>query len=95
MAILILSKADMRHKNRVRLSPNNPIAPRDVLDFLQDKPVTILHQAGIRCIHDYLKDPQRAVDDYAGVKEMELTYGTQAPYLWLGKYFHLILQRDD
>jgi len=88
-------KADMRHKNRVRLSPNNPITPKQVLDHLQDKPVTVLHQAGIRCIHDYLKDPQRAINDYAGVKEMELAYGRQQPYLWLGKYFHLILQRDE
>lgn len=88
-------KADMQHRNRVRLSPNNPLSPAAVLQHLSHLPVTIVSEAGIRCIHDYLKDPQRAVDDYQGVKEMELMYGQQHPYKWLGKYFHIIARKHN
>jgi S-adenosylmethionine-dependent methyltransferase len=87
-------KAGMQVKNRVRLSPNNALDPRHVLDRLDNLPVTVIHKAGIRCFHDYLRDPNKQVSHYQQLKEMELTYGKQEPYLWLGKYFHIIVQKQ-
>ena len=86
-------KADLKNKNTVRLNPNNSVEPKAVLVHLQCLPVNLVHRAGIRCIHDYMKHPDMQISHYQQVKEMEITYGTKEPYLWLGKYFHLIVQR--
>lgn len=87
-------KSDMQNKNTVRLNPNNALVPKDILTYFTGLPVRIIHQAGIRCIHDYLKDPQMQTTHFEDLKEMELTYGRKEPYMWLGKYFHIILKRD-
>lgn len=87
-------KADMQGKNRVRLSPNNALFPELVIAYVQGLPVTIVNKAGIRCFHDYLKDPQLRESHYEQLKQAEIDYGCQEPYLWLGKYFHLIVQKD-
>jgi S-adenosylmethionine-dependent methyltransferase len=84
----------MKVKNRVRLSPNNALVPQSVLSFLAGQPVKIIHKAGIRCFHDYLKNPDMQQSHYQQLKQMEITYGSQEPYLWLGKYFHIILQKS-
>jgi S-adenosylmethionine-dependent methyltransferase len=83
----------MRVKNQVRLSPNNALEPQVVLDKLSTLPADIIHQAGIRCIHDYLKQPDMQQSHYQQLKQMEITYGSQQPYMWLGKYFHIILRK--
>ena len=88
-------KADLKNKNTVRLNPNNALNPRDVIGHLKNLPIDMVHQAGIRCIHDYLKEPDMQHNRYEEVKEMELTYGTKEPYLWLGKYFHIILKKKS
>jgi S-adenosylmethionine-dependent methyltransferase len=87
-------KADMQGKNRVRLSPNNALFPEVVIGYLQSLPVTIVNKAGIRCFHDYLKDRQLRDSHYEKIKQAEIEYGCQEPYLWLGKYFHIIVQKD-
>jgi S-adenosylmethionine-dependent methyltransferase len=87
-------RADMQGKNRVRLSPNNALFPEVVIEYLQGLPVTIINKAGIRCFHDYLKDPQLRESHYEQLKQAEKDFGCQEPYLWLGKYFHLIVQKD-
>ena len=84
-------KAGMKHKNTVRLNPNNSLSPKEVIQALQDLQLDIVHRAGIRCIHDYLKQPDIQTSRYDEVKEMEIAYGDKEPYLWLGKYFHLIV----
>ncbi|MFT4993130.1 MAG: S-adenosylmethionine-dependent methyltransferase [Paraglaciecola sp.] len=83
----------MRVKNQVRLSPNNALEPQIVLNKLSTLPAEIIHQAGIRCIHDYLKQPDMQQSHYQQLKQMEITYSSQHPYLWLGKYFHIILRK--
>ena len=87
-------KQGMQVKNRVRLSPNNPLRPKDVIDFLHQQKVTMTSMAGIRCIHDYLKDPTMQQSHYEQLKDAELAYGDKEPFMWLGKYFHIIMRRD-
>ncbi len=82
----------MPRKNNVRLNPNNALPVQDVLAKLAEFPVEIIHTAGIRCFHDYLKIKQQQVDDYDKLKQLEMLYGLQAPYKWLGKYFHIIVR---
>ena len=80
----------MKVKNQVRLNPNNPQKPQDILAFLATQPLQVVHRAGIRCFHDYLKEKSQQQSHYAQIKRLELSYGDQHPYMWLGKYFMVI-----
>ena len=83
----------MTNKNTVRLNPNKPLVPEEVLAFLQRLGCEVVHQAGIRCIHDYMRDRNMQITHYDQLLNAELTYGTQSPYKWLGRYFHVIVRK--
>ncbi|MGJ8681481.1 methyltransferase [Paraglaciecola sp.] len=83
----------MQVKNRVRLTPNNPLKPKDVLAHYVSLPLTIVHKAGIRCFHDYLRDLDKQEKLYEELKKLEIKYGSQEPYMWLGKYFQIIAKK--
>ncbi|MBU3002724.1 methyltransferase [Paraglaciecola arctica] len=83
----------MVNKNIVRLSPNNPQKPKVVLAKLAELPIEVLKTAGIRCFHDYLKQPEKQTSEYQQLKQLEIQYGSIEPYLWLGKYFLIIAQK--
>lgn len=87
-------ESGLHNKNTVRLNPNNALYPQDVISALNKLGCSIVHTAGIRCIHDYLKQPEMQTERYQELLEMELKYGVQNPYKWLGKYFHVIIQKD-
>mgnify|MGYP001033253448 FL=1 len=84
----------MTAKNIVRLSPNNPQKPKIILSQLENLPVKIIKKAGIRCFHDYLKQTEKQTSEYDQLKQLEIKYGSTEPYLWLGKYFLVIAQKD-
>ena len=84
----------MKVKNQVRLSPNNPQKPQLILEHIADTDLKVIHKAGIRCFHDYLKDKNQQLSHYEQIKRLEIQYGDQHPYLWLGKYFMLIGQKS-
>lgn len=84
----------MMTKNIVRLSPKNPQKPKAILSHLNTLPVQVVKQAGIRCFHDYLKQPEKQTSDYEQLKRLEIEYGSTEPYLWLGKYFLIISQKE-
>ncbi|MCC2615517.1 methyltransferase domain-containing protein [Aestuariibacter halophilus] len=88
-------EAGMPTKNTVRMNPTNAVDPLAVIDYLGSQPVTIVHQAGIRCIHDYMSVKDRQECDFDKLVTMERKYGRQEPYQWLGKYYHIIVQRRD
>jgi S-adenosylmethionine-dependent methyltransferase len=85
----------MKSKNIVRLSPNNPQKPKEVLSHLNAFPVQVLKKAGIRCFHDYLKQIEKQNENYDQLKQLEIQYGSTEPYLWLGKYFLIIAQKNN
>ena len=84
----------MKTKNIVRLSPNNPQKPRDILSYLNTLPLQLIKQVGIRCFHDYMKDIDKQVSQYEQLKSLEIKYGSIEPYMWLGKYFMVISQKE-
>lgn len=83
----------MTSKNIVRLSPKNPQKPKVIISQLESLPVKVIKQAGIRCFHDYLKQPEKQTSEYEQLKHLEIQYGSTEPYLWLGKYFLIIAQK--
>jgi S-adenosylmethionine-dependent methyltransferase len=84
----------MLSKNTVRLSPKNSQKPKAILSQLETLPIQIVKKAGIRCFHDYLKQPEKKISEYEQLKQLEIQYGSTEPYLWLGKYFLIIAQKD-
>lgn len=85
-------KKGMQVKNQVRLNPKSPIQPKWLLSQLQRQGLEISSFAGIRCFHDYLKDPLHNQQEWEDLLAFELQYGGQEPYCFLGKYFHVLAQ---
>lgn len=86
-------QADLQVKKTVRLSPHHPQAPAQVLAWAEAAGFKRVHYSGVRCIHDYLRDPKR--DQWAPqLMALELEYSTQSPYRELGRYQHFILQQQ-
>lgn len=87
-------KNGMQQKNTVRLNPNNSLYPKDVLALLDELGLRVVHQAGIRCFHDYLKEADMRESRYDELLDMEIAFGSQSPYMWLGRYFHIIATKS-
>lgn len=86
-------KQGLPARNTVRLNPHNAQKPADLLEYIQQHThLTILSSNGIRCIHDYMLDKSRIEPQYDSLFALELEYGAMAPYKYLGKYFHVMLQ---
>lgn len=83
----------MKVKNQVRLNPNNPQKPNDVIDHARQLGFEVEKMAGIRCFHDYMKDKPADDAQFNQLVELERLYMFQAPYCYLGKYFYLLLKK--
>ncbi|MDG1814721.1 MAG: methyltransferase domain-containing protein [Glaciecola sp.] len=87
-------KKGLKVKKKVRLNPQQPLSVQPVLTYLQEKSdVKVIHEAGIRCIHDYMRNIEHQTMHYSALVEAEKKYSTQPPYKWLGKYFHIVIQK--
>lgn len=74
------------------LTPQSPQSAPDVLAWLEKNELDVTQVTGIRCLHDYL---------YPGVKiepgtllSLERELGRQEPYKWLGRYIHVVAERN-
>ncbi|AXR06511.1 methyltransferase [Salinimonas sediminis] len=85
----------MKVKNQVRLNPDNALAPREVIHHVTQAGFEIAAQSGIRCFHDYMQHKPDNDEVFAQLLALERQYGQQAPFCWLGKYFHLMLRKPD
>lgn len=87
--------AGMNIRNQVKLNPHNAQRPSEIINYIEShfSNYDIEHMAGIRCFHDYLHDRSKQVDEYEQVLALEMKYAKQVPYMWLGKYFHLIIKK--
>lgn len=84
----------MKVKNQVRLNPQQPLSPQTVVEWLPPLGLEILKQRGIRCFHDYMRDKHMLESHYNELLELERQYNQQAPFMWMGKYFHLWLKKS-
>ena len=83
----------MPSKNTVRLNPHNAQEPKTIIKYMSQRgDCDIVSTRGLICIHDYMNDPQKQRDLYTQLVEMEIKYGSQEPYKWLGKYFHMLIK---
>ncbi|MBT1451976.1 methyltransferase domain-containing protein [Glaciecola sp. XM2] len=84
----------MKVRNVVRLNPHNPQSPASVLEHLAKRDdISIELSAGIRCFHDYMRDPSMQSNRFDELLALEKQYGAQTPYKWLGKYFYIRVRK--
>lgn len=73
------------------LTPGNPLFPEQVQGWVSDAGMQTKTQSGIRVFHDYVTTPRGGNEVPKDIIEMELRYSQKEPYLWLGRYIHLLL----
>ena len=83
----------MKVKNQVRLNPNNPLVPAEVISHAESLGFTVNAVTGIRCFHDYMRERQLTDAEFEALVALEKQYMNKAPYCWLGKYMHLMLEK--
>ena len=74
------------------LTPGNPIYPEQVKKWVGEAAMKVKSLSGIRVFHDYVTTQRGGNGVPEDVVEMELKYSQREPFLWLGRYIHLILE---
>ncbi|QZN92005.1 methyltransferase domain-containing protein [Idiomarina abyssalis] len=84
----------LKVKKTVRLSPQNPVVPEKVDDYLKDNKLKVRQKTGVRCFHDYLRN----LDDQQRFNELlslEMKYNQTSPYRELGRYQHWLIEKPN
>jgi S-adenosylmethionine-dependent methyltransferase len=76
------------------LTPRNPLYPSQVDQWVNASGLNVKVKSGIRVFHDYVTTPRGGNGVAEDVVEMELRYSQREPYLWLGRYIHLVLTNE-
>jgi len=76
------------------LTPISPLDPVDVYGWLEAAGFNIISKTGIRVVNDYLNRDLQASRSYEDILHMEKLLCRQEPYLSLGRYIHVIAQKQ-
>lgn len=79
-------------RKTVSLSPQHPLIPSEVINWCEAAGFQLLSKTGVRCFHDYLREPSMQQSHFKQLLALELQYNRQEPYASLGKYVHLLLR---
>ncbi|WP_258806759.1 methyltransferase domain-containing protein [Pseudidiomarina sp. CB1] len=88
-------EADLQVKKRVRMSPQQPIAPAAMDLWLKEHKLMVLQRTGVRCFHDYLREPEQGKQHFEQLLRLELQYNQQQPFASLGRYQHWQITHAD
>jgi S-adenosylmethionine-dependent methyltransferase len=86
--------ADFKVKKKVSLSPQNPLEPLQVEQWVQQAGFSLISKTGVRCFHDYLRDRNQQQSHFQQLLALELLYNQQEPYASIGRYTHLLLRKQ-
>lgn len=79
---------------RGSLTPAHPVEPQTIDQWLQGSPLKKLCESGIRVFSDYIFDKELRKKNHSDIIEMELQFSRQQPYVHLGRYIHLLMQKE-
>ncbi|UIN01958.1 tRNA uridine 5-oxyacetic acid(34) methyltransferase CmoM [Yersinia ruckeri] len=85
-----LATPDVKRRRRRSLSPQYPLDPPKVYGWLEQMGMTISGKTGMRVFHDYLKNKQQQVEEFAELLALEQRYCRQEPFISLGRYVHVM-----
>lgn len=86
-------QAGMQKKKRRTLSPDRPLEPQLVYNWLHEMQMKTIGKSGVRVFHDYTQNKQQQQQDFAALLELELRYCRQEPFVSLGRYIHVMAQK--
>lgn len=75
------------------LTPDNPLVPEQVRDWLEQADMQIVASSGVRTFVDFMHRPTRDKMSFEDLLEMELRYSTEEPFRSLARYIHIIARR--
>ncbi|CAM2885151.1 tRNA uridine 5-oxyacetic acid(34) methyltransferase CmoM [Vibrio rarus] len=86
----------MPYRKRFKLQPQKGLLPYDVYQWLEDVGLSICGKSGIRAFNDYIGFTQY-VGDYSqqDVMQLERQLCRTEPYLSLGRYIHVWVQKKQ
>ncbi|MEY4922774.1 MAG: protein smtA [Pseudomonadota bacterium] len=79
----------VKRRRKRSLSPQYPLDPPTVYGWLEKMGLSIGGKTGVRVFHDYMKNKQQQVDDFAELLALEQRYCRQEPFISLGRYVHV------
>ena len=77
------------------LTPINPLDPREVLVWLAEFGWDVIMTSGVRVFFDNMPPKSQQKVTLDDILEMELKYSRQLPYVYLGRYIHILCKRKE
>jgi S-adenosylmethionine-dependent methyltransferase len=77
------------------LTPYHPLSLHEVESWLQEWHMPVIARAGVRVIHDYMEKQLRDSRPVEETVRMEMQYAQQEPYLYLGRYLHVVARKSE
>ena len=87
-----LQRNQLAGEGKRSLTPQQPLDPRAVHDWIGQAGFDCAQQTGVRVFHDYMPEPFKSEADEQQVIEQELLYSRHPAYLHLGRYLHCWLR---
>lgn len=75
------------------LTPTHPREPEQVLDWLQQRGLSVELKSGIRVFQDYMHKDVRNRRSEADILALEMRYSRLEPYRSMGRYYHILAKR--
>ncbi|NHB87991.1 tRNA uridine 5-oxyacetic acid(34) methyltransferase CmoM [Photorhabdus tasmaniensis] len=88
-----LATPNMPRRRKRSLSPQNPLVPEQVYQWLDELNMVITGKTGVRVFHDYLQSRQLQRENFPALLELEQRYCRQEPYISLGRYIHVMARK--
>ncbi|NHB95216.1 tRNA uridine 5-oxyacetic acid(34) methyltransferase CmoM [Photorhabdus stackebrandtii] len=89
-----LATPNMPRRRKRSLSPQNPLVPEQVYQWLDELNMVITGKTGVRVFHDYLQSRQLQSKNFPALLELEQRYCRQEPYIGLGRYIHVMARKS-
>lgn len=83
---------NLQVKKKVKLNPNKPLSPGEVIMKAADLGFKLVQKTGVRCFYDYMRDISTWDTRFDEILALELAHCHEEPYASLGRYCHLILK---
>ncbi|SDR83430.1 S-adenosylmethionine-dependent methyltransferase [Halopseudomonas xinjiangensis] len=83
-----IERNQLAGEGRRSLTPQQPLDPRYVANWVADAGLELKGETGIRVFHDYMHEPFKAQASLDEVIERELLYSTHPAYRHMGRYLH-------
>lgn len=88
-----LATPHIQRRRKRSLSPQNPLLPQQVDEWLSDCKMEIIGKSGVRVFHDYLQSRQLQQKDFPALLALEQQYCRQEPYISMGRYIHVMARK--